>query len=399
MSIQKDLMAIGENELRALIDQPVMEDKSTEYKEALSLHNDEAKRKFLAGIASFANASGGDLIYGMKASDGRPLSVQPLGGFNPDQTLLALRDLIRAHIDPKIYGIGFQPVELAGGGHALVIRVPKTWAGAHMLTYGKDNRFYTRDMNGRRLMDVPEIRAAFSLAEVTAERIRRFRMERIGDIVADETPVKLNGTARIVVHLCPLVSFESGYRCDLQSVRKSSNALRPMRANGWTPAVDFDGDFSYADSGGPENQFGYNKLFRSGCMEIVDAGGLRCRETAGEVERYFPSGVFEKWIFEAVHQAFPVLKLAATPPPLLLMLSFLDVRGYRMYVGPQYWGGVARVIARDNLILPEVLVESVDITVEQVARLMRPLFDSVWNACGWEQSLNYDEEGKWRQIR
>jgi predicted HTH transcriptional regulator len=93
MSIQKDLMAIGENELRALIDQPVMEDKSTEYKEALSLHNDEAKRKFLAGIASFANASGGDLIYGMKASDGRPLSVQPLGGFNADQTLLALRDL------------------------------------------------------------------------------------------------------------------------------------------------------------------------------------------------------------------------------------------------------------------------------------------------------------------
>ena len=72
MSIPKDLAAIRETDLLSLIEQPVMEDKSTEYKEALTLQNDEAKRKFLAGIASFANASGGDLIYGMKANDGLP---------------------------------------------------------------------------------------------------------------------------------------------------------------------------------------------------------------------------------------------------------------------------------------------------------------------------------------
>ena len=233
MGIQQELTAIREADLRTLIDQPVFEDKTTEYKEVLNLSNDEAKRKFLAGVASFANASGGDLIYGIKAEDGRPISLQALVGFNPDQALLTLSELVRSHIPPKVYGIGFQPVALASGGYALVIRVPKTWAGAHMLTYGKDNRFYTRGANGRTLMDVPEIRSAFSLAEATAEKIRRFRLERIGNILADETPVSLNGTARIVIHLCPLASFEPGYRCDLEAVRGNRTKLHPMRARGW----------------------------------------------------------------------------------------------------------------------------------------------------------------------
>jgi hypothetical protein len=27
--------------------------------------------------------------------------------------------------------------------------------------------------------------------------------------------------------------------------------------------------------------------------------------------------------------------------------------------------------------------------------LLRPVFDAVWNAAGWERSFNYDENGKW----
>ena len=28
-------------------------------------------------------------------------------------------------------------------------------------------------------------------------------------------------------------------------------------------------------------------------------------------------------------------------------------------------------------------------------RIMRPIFDAVWNAGGYERDLNYDEEGNW----
>ncbi len=50
-------------------------------------------------------------------------------------------------------------------------------------------------------------------------------------------------------------------------------------------------------------------------------------------------------------------------------------------------------IEMDVLSLPEVLVDSYDVSAEKV---LKPFFDFVWNACGFERSLNYDGSGNWR---
>jgi hypothetical protein len=52
-------------------------------------------------------------------------------------------------------------------------------------------------------------------------------------------------------------------------------------------------------------------------------------------------------------------------------------------------------INHDHLLTEEVFMESMD---EPVDKLLRPLFDQVWNACGRAGSLSYDKEGKWRNI-
>lgn len=115
-----------------------------------------------------------------------PIALQPLAGFNPDADVLMLQEIIRRHIEPKVFTLDFHPVPITGGW-ALVIRIRKTWAGAHMVTYNDDFRFYTRHQGGRRPMDVPEIRSAFTLAETTMEKINRFRLERLANILAGET--------------------------------------------------------------------------------------------------------------------------------------------------------------------------------------------------------------------
>ena len=51
-------------------------------------------------------------------------------------------------------------------------------------------------------------------------------------------------------------------------------------------------------------------------------------------------------------------------------------------------------IDRDTLMLPEALVE--DYAVE-IGRLLQLSLDALWQACGLEKSLNYDDEGNWRQ--
>src|SRR5260370_3183432 len=297
--IERELKDITEAELKRLIDDPVREGKTIEYKSELALSNDDQKRKFLASITSFANASGGDIVFGVIAKDGKPIALKAIASFNPDADILKLRDIIRAHVEPKIFGIDFHPIELTSGGWMLVVRVPKTWAGAHMLTYNNDFRFYTRDIAGRRLMDATEIRSAFTFADTTMDKVNRFRFERLGNIVAGETPQQMLGNSFIVVHLVPLRSFEPNFRADLSAIRDSSQKLRPLCSAGWNHSEDFDGFFTYTPSNGKALSYCY--AFRNGCFEAVESGLLTPREKGTDKEyRGIPSVSYEKDILRSI---------------------------------------------------------------------------------------------------
>jgi hypothetical protein len=62
-----------------------------------------------------------------------------------------------------------------------------------------------------------------------------------------------------------------------------------------------------------------------------------------------------------------------------------------MAVNPRFFHA-DQPIDRDNLYLPEVIVDSFEDTAEKI---LRTPFDAVWQATGWPRSVNYDEEGNW----
>jgi hypothetical protein len=49
-----------------------------------------------------------------------------------------------------------------------------------------------------------------------------------------------------------------------------------------------------------------------------------------------------------------------------------------------------------NLILPETLVQDYTTPVGQI---LKPMFDLVWNACGYAGSRNFDADGNWVRNR
>ena len=63
--INKRIEDIRERDLQELIDNNVLEGKTIEYKRELPGTSDTNKKEFLADVTSFANTSGGDLIYGV----------------------------------------------------------------------------------------------------------------------------------------------------------------------------------------------------------------------------------------------------------------------------------------------------------------------------------------------
>ncbi len=386
MIIQTPTKQISGADLERLRTAGFREGKEIEYKEKLNLANDEQKRKFVASIASFANASGGELVFGVRAENGVPKELVPLEAFEPDRDILRLRDIIRAHIDPPLFGVEFKEVRLKAG-HALVIRVPRGWHGAHIVTFGDDNRFYARDQNGRVLMNVAEIRAAFTVSEALAERIRRFRAERFSAIRAGEIPLNLEPGPKFVLHLLPLRSLEPGFRANLHALL-AGQSFQPMKgASGRGHTHDVEGCYVFETIQGHPS-FGYSLAFRTGAIEVVHSFiGAQLQN------RLIPNPGFEEDLLTFLPRCIGWLRLAEVEAPVAVALSLLDIKDFILdRVIDRFKFGVRKIRQRD-LIIPDVLMESFD---EPPASVLRPICDAVWHACGLERSFNFDEEGQFK---
>ncbi len=385
----KPITQLTEDDLKQLIADGVTESKRIEYKQAFDIERDDGKRKFLASIASFANASGGDLIFGIRAINGKPTEILALQGFDPDAAKLRLLQMIRDGIEPKVFGVEFQEIPVAGG-QVLIIRTPKTYLGVHMVTFNKDNRFYARGVNGRVLMDVAEIKGAFTLADALTDKVRKWRMERIAKILADETPRALTFPSRIILHAMPLCSFDPLFKADVLPLAKDRDILVPINSPYGEPSLDFDGIYSYAAPQANGRATGYTYLFRNGCVEGVDASLLTPWANSG---KKIYGEVNESKLAQFLERVLAIWKKIKCEPPFFLALSLLNVRDYTMQVGNSPFASLhGKSVAQDHLLVPEVFAESLDVVPTDI---LREPFYMIWNACGYQRSRNYDDDGTW----
>lgn len=104
--IPKDIDQITEANLKELIENSIAERKTIEYKRELPGNKDSDKKEFLADVSSFANASRGDIIYGIKEENSLPKEVRGLeldaGGV--EREILRLEQLMASGIRPRIVG-------------------------------------------------------------------------------------------------------------------------------------------------------------------------------------------------------------------------------------------------------------------------------------------------------
>jgi hypothetical protein len=390
--IPKDLEQIKEEDLQALIDNKVSERKTIEYKQALPGNLDKDKKEFLADISSFANASGGEIIYGIIEDKGVPKSLTGLSIENADQEILRLDNMIRTGIEPRIPSIGISPpIPLENSKVALVIRIPKSWISPHRVIYGNHDEFYTRNSNGKHRLDVSELRIAFNLSETITERIRKFREDRLAKIIANETPVPFVNTAKIVLHLIPISSFNPAQSYDIDKIASNPSTLPPIYSGGWSHRYNLDGLLSYSqDQHG--KTYSHVQLFRNGIIEAVE--GLLLEPHEGKLR--IPSITYEKELINSLNEYLPILKALDVELPIFLFLTLTGVKGYSMAVSSRFYLTNTHTIDRDILQLPEVIIESYDVAADKV---LKPCFDSIWNSCGFPRDLYYNDAGEWAPPR
>ncbi len=392
----KPLEIIQETDLVALKNEGISEDLHIEYKEKAPDKSDaQAILKFLAAVSSFANADGGDLILGIQAEENGPTRGQPkqicgLSGVgSPDDVTNRLSNIIAQGIEPRIIGIRMQSVSLQSGSFALLIRIPRSWNPPHMVTRDQTFRFWAREAAGKRMMDVSQLRLAFTFSATIKEQLRDFRLSRLAAITANSGPILMTSGAKIVLHVVPLRAFYPDSQVDLlelagdQTHRQSMTYRLSSSGVYVKPKHNFDGLVSMVpwSSAIPEE---YVQVFRNGSIEAVDTYMLSYIQDLKSI----PNPSTEEHIINGLRNFLAIDKSLDVEPPLFVMLSLLGVKGYQMQTGLLNREG-RHSIDRDDLIIPEVMIEDLD---SDPAIILKPAFDMIWNAAGEWGSYNYDRE-------
>ena len=370
--------------LRALITNGVREGKTIEYKHAMPGTAESNVVPFLATVSSFANTAGGDLLLGIDAVDGVPTALPGIEIDNLDQETLRLEQVLRNGLEPRLPHIDIRAISVSDDNYVLVIRVPKSWIAPHRVK--RNSKFYARNSAGRYELDVGELRTAFTMSETIAERIRNFRADRIAKIHSRETPVTLIPGGCMVVHVFPLGAFMATTAIDIAAHEAITLHLLPMGDSGWSSRVNLDGLVTFTEDHERLSR-AYSQIFRTGAVESVAVLVTH--------DDHMPllSIAYEQDVMSFLRRYLSLTAEFDIEPPYYVFLSFVGVQGCRFGVRTgMFRPGDVLPLRENMLILPEVVIDDRD---AQPHRVLRPVFDMVWNAFGLIRSFNYDDQGNW----
>jgi hypothetical protein len=383
--------------INGLVSASAREDQHLDYKQDLpdldGKNGDKAKRGLLADVAAFANTGGGDVVFGIEErrdADGKPNGVASrltgVEAVNLDALERRWTQIIEAGLDPRVIPkVRIQSIPLESGRSVVFLRVPQSITAPHML---KDHGwFYARRGPQNLPLSVGELRAAMEVSETWAERIRKFRDERIARIIADETPISIGAKDLYILHVVPLAPASTRARVDVSGFR----GAEPLEvASSYGPRFNTDGLAVVADA---RNGVGnaYTQFFRDGSVEVVTFAASVAREG-----QFFPSRS-EALTVDALRRYLPLLERAGVTGPLVVMLALAGLRGLRP-VSPDRFARIEDIppADRDLYVLPDFVL------TEGVANLdehLRSIFDMVWQCFGFERSPNFDAGGRWIDRR
>lgn len=80
--------------------------------------------------------------------------------------------------------------------------------------------------------------------------------------------------------------------------------------------------------------------------------------------------------------------------PVYIFLTLAGVAGVKLLYTDQEFPHAAKnvPIDRDIVVIPEACIENYNKPPQVI---LKDIFDSVWNACGRQKSLNYEEDGSY----
>lgn len=386
-----NILQTTQSHLEQLIAAPAQEGPHLDFKRDLpAAWDDRAKARFMADVTAFANAGGGDIIFGMdENADAQASAIVPQTLSSADEEVRRIQDFILNLAEPRLPGTQVHAVAVSAAGtsgHTVIIRVPQSWAGPHRSK--PSLHFYVRDGLRNRQLDVPEIRGLFLRSENQAQRVRDFRTNRLGKLLTGEGPHRLVDGPLLVAHLVPTQAALGLVQVDPVPYA-NERRLPVLGTRGDLARLNVDGALVVRNVNDQGLTHGYAQLFRDGFFEsvyVLAQGGQSVRVN-------LPSLKYEEMLISLLRGFRVELKHLGVNTECAVMLSLLQADRVKLGVSDTYafLEEHQTLFDRKVLALPDVLARADD--SPEVA--LKPVFDLMWQSAGFERSQNYDAEGQW----
>lgn len=379
------LASVTLDEIQRLVANSVPESLHLDYKRELKLEDRDEKKEFLRDLTALANAEGGLIVYGIDEDrdgagkpTGMPRVVDGISMPNRDAFVLGVEHIIKDGIDERLPSYQLSTVPIAGDRCVLMIRVPPSLRAPHMVTLGGERRYFMRGNSGRQDMSTAQVRDAVLRTESVVERIRAFVAQRVAKFDGART----QNRPFWMMHVIPLVRTPLAFDVTDQNVIQRLRRIESPGGGSGTHTVE-GYKVGYRDDDGLLN---HTLVFREGTIEFLDQ---HCFSPRPDGVNFFACGVFDDRLFKYLRSAFELYREGLLQLPVVVAVTIQKIKGYRM--PPAGWAFDRSLPIDEESITPDSLV--VTELPNELATLMKPVLDYIWNAFGLPRCLGYNATG------
>ena len=371
--IPRQFDEVSLTDLERLIANKVAEHRTLEFKRELPGHADKARKDFLADVSSFANAQGGDIIFGIAAVKGVAAEIRGLDAEDYDGELLRWDDILLSGIEPRLPGVRLRWIDCGDEGKVMLIRVPASSIAPHRVVFSHFNQFFGRKTNGKYAMDTYELREAFTASEALPRRLRALHLEAVDAENRGDLPVGLGNEPRAILSLIPLTLFRENRDLEITP----DNALAPrMRAGRMETIRMIEGVLLYSIPSEPGASHSYAITHRQGRIDAVWTIGGTINEMRKTELKIVRPTEFEHGVVDAAVSGVTRLAPFAVEGPWLVMVTITGIRGYHLPVNGSF---LSEPAWRNEVTLPPLMIETMH--RDELA----PLLCAFWRAFGLER--------------
>lgn len=364
--------------LTRLIEHGVREGLRLDVKRSLPGDSADDKREFLRDLTAFANAEGGDILYGVDEKDGILAHLPGIAPGSVDATILRLTSLASDCVDPRIPNLRIRGVDLEDGKVVVLVRVPRSIIAPHMVTFNGLYQYWTRQSGGKARMSSSDVRNSVLRNHDWQDRVLTQHRERVVALRSNDGPISVHEGLMILTHVTPLSDqpqldiTRSAVRERLDSV---GSPLRGRHGRWYT----FDG-YLMADPAPGALACSYRLCYYDGRVEACYVSS-RVGDSDSNPPRISIHDL-EDEIIGMFMDDVEVMKILNVAPPLGLLLAVSGVHGH-IYTAPHddHYDLRDRLPFRtDPLIFPPLLIEEYP---NEIRPILKPLLDRLWQAGGF----------------